>query len=58
MLLEDPACAALEEALREGWAARWPKEEYRAAPLAKLRKGFRPSIFGIPLPFENREDDE
>lgn len=58
MLLEDPACAALEEALREGWAARWPKDAYRAAPLAKLRKGFRPSFLGIPLPFGNREDDE
>lgn len=58
MLLEDPACAALEEALREGWAARWPKDAYQAAPLAKLRKGFRPSFLGIPLPFGNREDDE
>lgn len=58
MLLEDPLCAPLAEKLREGWAARWPKDAYRSAPLAKLRKGFRPSLFGIPLPFGGAEDDD
>ena len=57
-LLEDPACAPLAERLREGWAARWPKEAYRLAPLAKLRKGFRPSFLGIPLPVREPEEDE
>lgn len=58
MLLEDPVCAALEEKLRQGWAARWPKEAYQAAPLEKIRKGFRPTFLGISLPFGGNEDDE
>ena len=58
MLLEDPVCAPLEKKLREGWAARWPKEAYRAAPLEKIRKGFRPTFLGIALPFGGGEDEE
>ncbi|MEY8389367.1 hypothetical protein AALC17_19225 [Oscillospiraceae bacterium 38-13] len=58
MLLEDPVCVPLEEKLREGWAARWPKEAYQPAPLKKIRKGFRPTFLGISLPFGNREEDE
>lgn len=58
MLAEDPACAALEEKLREGWAARWPKEAYQAGSLKKIRKGFRPTFLGIPLPYGGREDEE
>lgn len=50
MLLEDPVCVPLAEELRKGWAARWPKEAYQAAPLSKIRKGFRPTFLGIPLP--------
>lgn len=58
MLMEDPACGALEEALRRGWAARWPKEAYRAASLEKIRKGFRPTFLGITLPFGGKDDEE
>lgn len=58
MLMEDPVCAPLEEKLREGWAARWPKEAYRAASLEKIRKGFRPTFLGIALPFGEKNDDE
>lgn len=58
MLMEDPACAALEEKLREGWAARWPKEAYKAASLEKIRKGFRPTFLGITLPFGGGDGEE
>lgn len=58
MLMEDPACAALEEKLREGWAARWPKEAYKAASLEKIRKGFRPTFLGIALPFGGGDGEE
>ena len=58
MLLEDPFCAPLAEALQTGWAARWPKEAYSVAPLAKLRRGFRPTFLGITLPFKNDGGDE
>lgn len=49
MLLEDPACAPLAERLREGWAARWPKDAYRMTLAEKLQKGFRATFMGIPL---------
>lgn len=52
MLLEDPVCAPLAAALQKGWAARWPKEAYHAAPLSRIQKGFRPTFLGIPLPEE------
>lgn len=58
VLMEDPACAPLAEKLQEGWAARWPKEAYRSAPLEKIRKGFRPTFLGIPLPFGGGDDEE
>ena len=58
MLMEDPVCAPLEEKLREDWAARWPKEAYRAAAQEKIRKGFRPTFLGITLPFGGGEDEE
>ena len=58
MLMEDPVCAPLEETLREGWAARWPKEAYRTAFLEKIRKGFRPTFLGITLPFGGNDDEE
>lgn len=57
-LMEDPACAPLEETLRQGWAARWPKEAYQAASLEKIRKGFRPTFLGIPLTFGGQSDGE
>ncbi|MDE6455119.1 MAG: hypothetical protein K2L38_04260 [Dysosmobacter sp.] len=58
VLMEDPACAPLEERLREGWAARWPKEAYKAASLEKIRKGFRPTFLGITLPFGGGDGEE
>ena len=58
MLMEDPVCAPLEEKLREGWAARWPKEAYKTPSLAKLRKGFRPTFLGITLPFGGGDEEE
>ena len=58
MLMEDPVCAPLEETLREGWAARWPKEAYRAASQEKIRKGFRPTFLGISLPFGGDDGEE
>lgn len=58
VLMEDPVCAPLEETLRKGWAARWPKEAYRAASLEKIRKGFRPTFLGISLPFGGNDGDE
>lgn len=58
MLMEDPACAVLAEKLREGWAERWPKEAYQTASREKIRKGFRPSLWGFPLPFGSREDED
>lgn len=58
MLLEDPDCAPLAEALREGWAARWPKEPYQTATAKQLQKGFRPTFLGIALPVDPKEDEE
>ena len=50
MLLEDPVCVPLAERLRDGWAARWPKDAYQLTRAEKLQKGFRPTFMGIPLP--------
>lgn len=58
VLMEDPDCGLLEEELRKGWAARWPKDAYQAASLEKIRSGFRPTFLGIPLPFGGAGDDE
>lgn len=58
MLMEDPPCAPLAEALRAGWAARWPKEAYRIAPAEKLQRGFRNSFLGFTMPSREEEEDE
>ena len=58
MLLEDPLCAPLAEKLREGWAARWPKDAYQTATKKELQRGFRNSILGIPLGDWGRKTDE
>lgn len=58
VLLEDPLCAPLEELLRKGWAARWPKEAYEKTSREKIRKGFRPTFLGIALPFGSKEDED
>ena len=58
ILLEDPACAPLEAALREGWAARWPKEAYKSASLEKIKRGFKPTFMGFTISFGDKEDDD
>ena len=35
--------------LRDGWAARWPKEAYQVGTHEELQSGFRNAIFGISL---------
>ena len=51
MLLElpEPMCQTLCDLLRQGWAARWPKDAYGAATYTQLKKGFRDTIMGIEL---------
>lgn len=51
MLLElpEPRCRTLCELLREGWAARWPKDAYGAAAYQELMRGFRDTFMGIPI---------
>ena len=51
-------CAPLAEKLREGWAARWPKDAYQTATKKELQRGFRNSILGIPLGDWGRKTDE
>ena len=53
---EEPGCGELCALLRDGWAARWPKDAYRTATYEQIRGGFRTSILGIPLPDRGRED--
>ena len=57
---EDPGCRRLAELLRDGWAARWPREAYRIASHARLQKGFRPTILGFEVHFgeKRREEDD
>ena len=35
--------------LRDGWAARWPKEAYLTGTFEELNSGFRNTVLGIPL---------
>ena len=51
MLLElpDPKCGRLAGMLRQGWADRWPKEEYHITTFEIIQKGFRFAIMGIDL---------
>lgn len=58
MLLEDPLCVPLAEKLREGWAARWPKDAYQTAPRKTLQKGFRTTFLGISLGSWGQKTDE
>lgn len=46
---EEPLCARLAELLRDGWAARWPKDAYGITTYARLKRGFRNAILGIDL---------
>lgn len=47
---QTPGCRALAESLRDGWAARWPKEVYQLAAREELQRGFRRTILGFPVP--------
>ena len=58
VLMEDPVSAPLGAKLREGWAARWPKDGYQTATKKELQRGFRNSILGIPLGDWGRKTDE
>ena len=56
--LEDPDCKRFAERLRDGWAARCPKEAYRIASFKKIDGGFRNIILGIEFPDKRREEEE
>lgn len=58
LAMEDPAGARFANILRDGWAARWPKDAYEIAPFEKLAKGFHNAVFGIELSAFNREEEE
>ena len=51
MLLEQPdaRCGRLAGMLRQRWADRWPKLEYRITTYEVLCTGFRTSILGIDV---------
>lgn len=49
METEVPGARRLCMLLKEGWAARRPKDPYRVASYEALQKGFRNAIMGIDL---------
>ena len=51
MLLDQPdvQCGRLAGALRQGWADRWPKDEYHLTTYEVIQSGFRFAIMGIDL---------
>lgn len=57
--LEEPGCQRLAELLRDGWAARWPKDAYGITDYKTIRNGFRNVFLGVDLGSLNRaaEDD-
>lgn len=57
--LEEPGCQRLAELLRDGWAARWPKDAYGITDYKTIRNGFRNVILGVDIGSLNRavEDD-
>lgn len=59
MLLElpEPLCGTLCGLLRDGWAARWPKDAYGTAAYEELRRGFRDTIMGIELGRRRRDEE-
>lgn len=58
--LEEPGCPRLAELLRDGWAARWPKDAYGITDYKTIRSGFRNVILGVDLGRLSRDpkDDE
>lgn len=59
MLLEllEPLCKTLCELLRDGWAARWPKDAYGTTTYQELKQGFRDTIMGIELGRRRRDKE-
>ena len=60
MLLEreEEGCRVFAELLRDGWAARWPKNPYRLGDYKTIRKGFHNVILGVDLDRLNRSGDD
>lgn len=58
LALEEPGCRSLCALLRDGWAARWPKEAYQTAGFAELKSGFRTTFMGIELRSRRRDREE
>jgi hypothetical protein len=56
--LEEPSCKRLAELLRQGWAARWPKEAYKIASYRTLLKGFRYTLLGFDLTRQRSDMEE
>ncbi|MBE6995478.1 MAG: hypothetical protein E7429_01920 [Ruminococcaceae bacterium] len=59
--LEVPGCAEFAELLRDGWAARWPRDAYQVADQKTIKKGFHNVILGVDLDRLRRpvdDDDE
>lgn len=57
-LEEEPASARFAELLRDGWAARWPKDAYEIADYKTIRKGFHNVILGVDLDSLRRSYDD
>lgn len=47
--LPEPLCRDLCQSLREGWAARWPRDAYGTATYQELMGGFRNTVMGIEI---------
>lgn len=58
LAMEEPMAARFAELLRDGWAARWPKDAYDIAPFERLGKGFRNVILGVDLDAFRRDEEE
>ena len=56
--LEEPGCQRLAELLRDGWAARWPKDAYGITDYKTIRGGFRNVILGVDLGSLNRDPED
>ena len=56
--LEDPRCARLAELLRDGWAARWPRDAYEIGSYKTIKSGFHNVILGVDLDSLNRSHDD
>lgn len=55
---ETEGCRILCGLLRDGWAARWPKDAYKTTTYEKLLGGFRNTFMGIELPKRRQESEK